>query len=135
MRKTQGNSEGMSKGEVSQGGRPINLLRISRIGQVTSQASVGLAEGQEVLSSLWGPVGLFPLGKRADVKVSIETPSKKEKQSPLLIYCRRLYGVGEAGSFLKPRDQATPIPREGGGLQGVCHLPKEMHASLIPSQH
>lgn len=137
MRKTQGNSEGMSKGEVSQGGRPINLLRISRIGQVTSQASVGLAEGQEVLSSLWGPIGLFPLGKRADVKVSIEAPSKKEKQSPLLIYCwwSRLYGVGEAGSFLKPRGQATPITREGGGLQGVCHLPKEMHTSLVPSQH
>lgn len=88
LRKSQGNSEGMSKGEVSQGERPSNLPRINRIGQVTSQASVGLAECQEVLSSPWGPTGLFPLGKWADAKVSMGAPSKKEKQKkPVLVYC------------------------------------------------
>lgn len=55
MGKTRGISEGMSKGEVSQEGRPSNLQRISRIGQVTSQASAGLAEGQESSEFSVGP--------------------------------------------------------------------------------
>lgn len=56
-----------------------NCLRLSRMGQVTSQASVGLAKGQEVLSSLWGLTGLFPLGKWADAGVWITASSEKEK--------------------------------------------------------
>lgn len=71
------NMERISKGKVSQRGRPGDCLRISRMGQVTSQASVGLAKGQEVLSSLWGLTGLFPLGKWA--RVWIRASSEKEK--------------------------------------------------------
>lgn len=58
------------EGDVSGGSVPRReaqqMPRISRTGLVTSQAPVGLAEGQRVLSSPWGLTHLFPLGKWAD---------------------------------------------------------------------
>lgn len=54
-----------------------HCLGIRRTGQVTGQASVGLAKGQDAPSSPQGPAGLFPLGKWADAQAEMKTPSER----------------------------------------------------------
>ena len=54
-----------------------NCLGIRRTGQVTGQASVGLAKGQDAPSSPQGPAGLFPLGKWAGAQAEMKTPSER----------------------------------------------------------
>ena len=54
-----------------------NCLGIRRTGQVTGQASVGLAKGQDAQSSPQGPEGLFPLGKWAGAQAEMKTPLER----------------------------------------------------------
>ena len=106
----------ISKGEVSQGGRARNCLRI-RMGRVSSQASVGLAEGQEVLSSLWGSLACFLKG--SGVMCRFGSGLLRKRSSGAAPGRDGWRGSGRA----PPEARATTRAPRREGLQGVCPLP------------